>query len=957
MKKITLFIFAILFISLNTFSQIQHIVVGKNYVTPNEVTLVAERGVSTTIKFDLNELDLIEIATDYGKANIMMSAKAPVMLCEGAPDLIYLPTAIIIPDVGAAELDISYGTFTEIENIEIAPSKGNLSRSIDPETIPYVKGEVYSINDFFPGNLAKINETFIMRDVRGLSLFVYPVQYNPVTKTLRIYSEITITVNNTENEGENEFTTQKRHETIDPTFAQMYENMFLNYNNLTRGFPTGEEGELLIICAPTFMDEMQPYIDWKRTIGRKTTIVSTAEISPLTPANIQLFIKNYYNTAGNNLSFVLLVGGSALIPPVGTSNPRSDIKYGQINSGNYLDVLIGRFSATTNAHVKTQVNKSLQYERDLNTTDTWITKGIGLAANEGSGGGHDGGEADYVHMNNIRNRMLTYGYTTVYQEYAGVGSGTNNASISARFNSGVSIANYCNHGSPTAWTFNPSPTYSNTEVNALTNANQLPFIFSVACNNGEFGSWQYNSGGAVCFAETWLRAIKGEQLTGAVAFLGATISISWLPPMTAQDAFSNIILDLPVYTGTQPGIKRTISGAMLNATQKMIMIHGNSSLNDYHSWLVFGDPTLMFRTKTPQEMVVNHLPNLSPGTNQFSVECDVVGANATISYKNENNEVIILGTALVNDGTANITFTEPIADQTEFTLAVTGFNKVTYVTTLDATPPVLYAPEKLTHIIEKANNVILNWDAPEGKGLTLKGYNMFRDDEKINEKLVEETTFTDIVPANGEYKYEVTAVYGTMLESDPCEPEIVSINGMCIPISSDITVTQIEGVNILISWDAPQYEGTELVGYNIYKGDEQLNTEIIPATSLNYFDEIEPEIEVCYHIEVIYNDCEESLKTEKKCITLVSIKDLHEEQSITVYPNPTSGEFIITNYELRITCIEMYDVFGKKQTISNLKSQISKSEIEINISHLTCGIYFLKIDTVQGSVMKKLVKN
>ena len=963
MKKFILLILAMLFIILNISAQNRHIVVGKNYVNPNEITLVAERGVSTTIKFDLNELNLTEVETNYGLANKISSAKAAIMLEEGSPELFYLPTAIVIPDLGSAQLEVTTGEYTEYADIEIVPSKGNLSRQINPETVPYVKGEVYNQDAFFPGTLAQINETFIMRDVRGLSLFVYPVQYNPVNKILRIYSEITVTVNYTETKGENEFNTQKRHTNIDPTFAQMYENMFLNYSNLSRGFPTGEEGELLIICAPAFMADMQPYIDWKRTIGRKTNIVSTATTGT-TASAIQTYIKNYYNTAGNNLSFVLLVGGSALIPPVGTSNPRSDIKYGQINSGNYLDVLIGRFSATDVSHVQSQVQKTIQYERDLTTADTWVNNALGIAANEGNGGGHDGGEADHVHMNKIRDRMLAYGYTTVYQEYAGVGGGTSVANISARFNSGVSVANYCNHGLPTGWDLNPSPQYLNQHVNALSNAGKYPFIFSVACNNGEFGAWQYNSGGVVCFAETWLRALQ----KGAVAFFGATIAISWVPPMTAQDAFSNILMDLPVYSGTQPGIKRTIAGAMLNASQKMLMIHSNS-LNDYNSWLVFGDPTLMFRTKTPQEMTISHLPTLSTGMTEFSVDCDVEGANATISYKNESNEVIILGTAVVNGGTANITFTEPTADQTEFTLAVTGFNKVTYLNTIPSgDAPELSPPQNLTYTVEKANHVILNWDAPESKGLTLQGYNVLRDDEKLNDELVTETTFTDIAPANGEYKYEVTAVYGTELESDPCEPVTVMITGMCVPISNPITVTQTEGVNILISWDAPEYEGTELAGYNVYKDGELLNTEIIPATTLSFLDEIEPEIEFCYQVEVIYNDCEEALKTEKECITILSVKDLSREQSITVYPNPTSGELTIDNGQLTIKGIEIYDVYGRK-ALAKFPSVIGNAVrnpehygqqadgVVINVSHLTNGIYFIKIDTEQGSVMKKLVKN
>jgi hypothetical protein len=40
--------------------------------------------------------------------------------------------------------------------------------------------------------------------------------------------------------------------------------------------------------------------------------------------------------------------------------------------------------------------------------------------------GHDGGEADYVHMNNIRTRLLAYNYTTVHQEYDGSVPGLTN---------------------------------------------------------------------------------------------------------------------------------------------------------------------------------------------------------------------------------------------------------------------------------------------------------------------------------------------------------------------------------------------------------------------------------------------------------------------------------------------------------------------------------------------------
>ena len=953
MKKITLFILAMLFIILNISAQNRHIVVGKNYENPNEITLVAERGVSTTIKFDLNELNLTEVETNYGLANKISSAKATIMLDAGSPELFYLPTAVIIPDLGSAELEITTGEYTEYTDIEIVPSKGNILRSVDPATIPYTKGEVYSQDAFFPGTLAQINETFIMRDVRGLSLFVYPVQYNPVTKTLRIYSEITVTVNYTETKGENEFTTQKRHASIDPEFNAIYSGLFINHSVLQqRGYPTGEAGEILIICHTPWANEMKDYVDWKRTTGRKTTLVTTATAGT-TAAAVKTYIQNYYNNPANNLAFVLLVGDAAQIPSQmftgGSPSPApGDILFGEMTGDNYLEILVGRMSSENVAHVQTQVQRAVDYERNPTTADTWIQNAMGVAANEGSGGGHDGGEADYVHMNNIRNRLLNYGYTTVHQDYtSGCGvPATSAAQITQHVNAGISLGNYCNHGSVTAWTLTGGVTYSTSNVNQLQNAGKLPFIFSVACNNGEFTNSQ------VCFAEAWARASQGGQPTGAVASLMGSISMSWLPPMTGQDEFVNIIMDLPSPYGNTAPIMRTIAGAMLNASQKMYMKHGSSGLNDLKCWNLFGDPSLMFRTKTPQEMTITHLPTVPPGMSQFSVTCDLDGANATISYKNASNEVIILGTAVVDGGTANITFTEPTTDQTEFTLAVTGFNKVTYLATLDSEPLVLNAPKNLTHVVEKANHVVLTWEAPEGKGLTVQGYNVIRDGETLNEELVTETTYTNIVPANGEYKYEVTAVYGTLLESDPCDPVTATVNGMCIPLNA-ITVAQTEGKNIQISWNAPQYEGTELAGYNIYKDGEPLNTEIIPATTLSYPDEIEPEIEVCYYVEVKYNDCEEPLKTENKCIKLVSVKDLPGE-SISIYPNPTSGELTIDNAQLTIKSVEIYDVYGRKVFVQKENLTVLLS---YDLTVLHTGIYFIKIDTEQGSVMKKLVKN
>jgi hypothetical protein len=84
----------------------------------------------------------------------------------------------------------------------------------------------------------------------------------------------------------------------------------------------------------------------------------------------------------------------------------------------------------------------------------------------------------------------------------------------------------------------------------------------------------------------------------------------------------------------------------------------------------------------------------------------------------------------------------------------------------------------------------------------------------------------------------------------------------------------------------------------------------------------------------------------------VSISE-NETGEIRVYPNPTTGELRVTSYELQVTNIEIYDVMGKKHSYG---LTILPSYALLNISHLPAGIYFVKICTEAGEVVRKVVK-
>jgi len=85
-----------------------------------------------------------------------------------------------------------------------------------------------------------------------------------------------------------------------------------------------------------------------------------------------------------------------------------------------------------------------------------------------------------------------------------------------------------------------------------------------------------------------------------------------------------------------------------------------------------------------------------------------------------------------------------------------------------------------------------------------------------------------------------------------------------------------------------------------------------------------------------------------------AISDYLGNSKVKLFPNPTAGELIIDNGELRVENVELYDIYGRKQKITiNSPFSILHS---IDISHLSSGIYFVRIYTEEGVINKKIIK-
>lgn len=660
--------------------------------TPSKpVTTLQSSNISTSIfTVSVSGFWKSDVETPRGSAWLIDLGNKVRNLEKGAPDLPYVSTSLIIPDLSKMNVEIISSQYQEFQNVLIAPSKGNLYRDVDPATVPYEFGTIYQNNSAYPGNLARLNEPYIVRDYRGEAVWIYPFQYNPITRTLRVYYNIKIKVSEAGIAEINPFNRTAPLTKVDSRFNSLYKNHFLNYQTSRDYTPVDEHGNMLVISYGNFMDEMQPFITWKIQSGTPVEMIDVATIG--NAAAIKQYVANYYNNQG--LTFLLLVGDAAQVPSSTVSGNDSDNDYTYVvGNDHYPDLFCGRFSAETEDQVTTQVDRMLAYEKTPDMTDTtWFTQSLGIASNQGTG---DDGEYDWEHVRNIQeNKLLPYTYVYDYELYDGSHGGNDAdgdpgpSDVSAAVNDGVTIINYCGHGSNTSW---GTTGFNNSNVNTLTNAGNLPFIFSVACVNGNFVNH-------TCFAEAWMRAEDSfGNPTGAISTIMSTINQSWNPPMCGQDAMDDILVE------TYPdNIKRTFGGVTMNGCMEMNDTYGSGGYEMTDTWTIFGDPSLMLRTAVPQPLAVTHPATLSTGDLTLTINCPVEGALATLSMGGE-----ILGSATVSGGSATLVFFPALDSIGDANLVVIAYNHIPAIDTIPIIssdgPHVFYAYNTLNDSLGNNN--------------------------------------------------------------------------------------------------------------------------------------------------------------------------------------------------------------------------------------------------------------
>jgi extracellular elastinolytic metalloproteinase len=90
-------------------------------------------------------------------------------------------------------------------------------------------------------------------------------------------------------------------------------------------------------------------------------------------------------------------------------------------------------------------------------------------------------------------------------------------------------------------------------------------------------------------------------------------------------------------------------------------------------------------------------------------------------------------------------------------------------------------------------------------------------------------------------------------------------------------------------------------------------------------------------------------------VCVLGIEDIELENSVRIFPNPTSGQVTLFNdSNMDIDNITILDINGR--TIKQITMESTTTNINFSLVSLAQGMYFVKIETDTTSIIKRILK-
>jgi hypothetical protein len=358
-------------------------------------TMKGETTMGTMVNFNVPGMFVYEVIRKGIKYHrLSMHGKANLENV-GKPELPLLGQIIEVPFGVSFSLEIVKTKFINLGCYNIYPAQEPEIDSGSGTKAFIIDKPTYLLNSYYPAKLAKISvqDIGVIRGHRLVFLKVHPIQYNPVTRQMKAFSQIEVNIKY--NKPAQIKAIDKR--LVSPVIEELLNAAVLNFKDQKHfenmADQTDSDGgpgdhkerngcDYLIITHDDFYnvnDANNPVIRfkaWKQQKGLYTKIVKTSDIlNGNTADGIKAHIADIYKTWNPVPTYILLVGDSEFIPTNYETNHGShsntdvgtDLYYVTVDGGDsdyFADIFLGRISVDTLGEATDVIDKMINYERN-----------------------------------------------------------------------------------------------------------------------------------------------------------------------------------------------------------------------------------------------------------------------------------------------------------------------------------------------------------------------------------------------------------------------------------------------------------------------------------------------------------------------------------------------------------------------------------------------------------------
>lgn len=527
--------------------------------------------------------------------------------------------SVYVTETKTEEISGEYNIFPSQPPIKIGSSDSDAD-FVEPEK------EIYTSSQPYPSKLVEfVHQTDLAG--QGIGVFqLYPLQYVPSEKRLTLYTSITFIIEGVSGYQCGDYLSPNISERGKETYQQMIQEMVKNPEEVqlntalkmsTSMVPPGGPFAHVIITSTTYASSFQPLVDWHIQKGVNDTVITTTWIySTYSGTTNQQKIRNFIIDANSSwgTTYFLLAGENETIPfeykTYYSESAPSDQYYSDFDDDWTHEVFVGRASVGSTTEATTFVNKVLKYEKNPPRTSyplDVLLIGMDLDAST---------RCELLKENIDTYIPSQFTLTKVYDSHT---TNHRTATISA-LNAGQNLVNHADHSYIDVMgtgDFHHGWGIYNSDVDALTNDNQLSIIVSCGCDPNRMDAND-------CIAEHFVLYNPNQA---GVAFNGNTRS-GWY---FAGDPYSlSNALDKQWWVGL-------FSRNKYNLGQTIIDSKHNFDHSDVYEkqceWTfnLLGEPEMPIWTDAPDSFDVTHPSTIPPGTSSFLVHVEDATTHAAVN--------------------------------------------------------------------------------------------------------------------------------------------------------------------------------------------------------------------------------------------------------------------------------------------------------------------------------------